>query len=100
MAKTFGLRDQHGFYRLIIALVIPLLAAAIQWILWSAFQPYVWFLFYPAVFFSSWVDGLRGGLAATALSAALAWFLFIPPQFTFTVQSPMTLAWIGMFVAM
>ena len=86
--------------RLVIAVLIPLAAFGLQWFFWAAIQPYVWFLFYPAVFFSSWVGGLRGGLAATGLSAGLVWFFFIPPQFSFAMQRPMSLVSIAMFMVM
>lgn len=66
--------------RLAIALLLPFLAAALQWQLWEPWiKPYVWFLFFPAAFFSAWLGGLVGGLAATTLSALLVWYLFIPP---------------------
>jgi PAS domain S-box-containing protein len=72
----------------------------LQWFFWTAIQPYVWFLFYPAVFFSSWVGGLRGGLLATALSAGLVWYFFIPVPFSFALETPMALVSIAMFVGM
>lgn len=39
--------------RLLGALLIPLAACALQWLLWNYIQPYVWFLFIPAAFFSA-----------------------------------------------
>jgi len=83
--------------RLTAAALIPLAALALQWYFWEAIQPYVWFLFYPAVFFSSWVGGLRGGLVATGLSTGLVWYCFIPPQFSFAVERPMSFVSIAMF---
>ena len=40
---------------------------------------YSYLLFYPAVFAAAWLAGLRGGLAASVLSAVLARYLFIQP---------------------
>src|ERR1035437_5278203 len=88
-AKTASLQNRRDACRLILAARIPLAASGVQWFFWAAIQPYVWFLFFPAVFFRSWLGGLRGGLVATALSTGLVWYFFIPPQFSFAVQSPM-----------
>jgi PAS domain S-box-containing protein len=86
--------------RLILAALFPLVACGLQLLFWSAIQPFVWFLFYPAVFFSSWVGGLSGGLVATVLSTVLVWYCFIPPQFSFAVQCPMTFLSIVTFMGM
>lgn len=56
--------NRQRTYRIIVAVLIPLVAAALQWIFFGAIQPYVWFLFFPAVFFSAWVGGLWGGLVS------------------------------------
>ncbi len=84
----------------VLALLPPLAALAIQWTFWSYIQPFSWFLFYPAVFFSSWIGGRSGGLAATILSTLLVVYFFIPPAFTFAVANPRTLASIGVFLGM
>lgn len=84
----------------ILALIPPLLAFALQWTFWSAFQPFVWFLFYPAVFFSAWIGGLIPGLISTIASALIVWWFFIPPQFSFSIGSPMMLVSIFMFCIM
>ena len=98
--KSTGIHSQGRNRRLIVAALIPLAACGLQFFFWTAIQPYVWFLFYPAVFFSSWVGGLRGGLAATVLSSGLVLYFFIPPQFSFAVQRPMSLVSIAMFTGM
>lgn len=85
---------------LLIAVLPPLVAGLVQWIFWGAIQPYAWFLFFPAVFISSWLGGLRLGLLSTVLSAALATWFFIPPQFSFVVETPMSLVSVGMFFLM
>jgi Domain of unknown function (DUF4118) len=80
------------FLRPILAALIPLAAFVLQWMFWPAIRPYVWFLFYPVVFFSSWVGGLPGGLAATSISTALVWWFFIPSIRSFAAEDPRTLA--------
>ena len=85
---------------LLVATLPPLIAGTLQWIFWGAIQPYVWFLFFPAVFISSWLGGLRPGLLSTVLSAALATWFFIPPQFSFAVDTPMSLFSVGVFCVM
>jgi len=87
-------------WRLLLAIFIPFLAFLAQWLFWSAIRPYSWFLFFPAVFFSSWVGGFYGGLAATVLSTALATFFFISPDPTVLARNPMSLISIGMFMGM
>ncbi|CAH0351448.1 PAS domain S-box protein [Aquabacterium sp. CECT 9606] len=74
-------------------LATPLVAATIQWAFWSAIQPIALLLFYPAVFAASWIGGGLAGLVATALSAALAWFVFMSAQNTSVVA-------IGVFFVM
>lgn len=85
---------------LIAAALIPLLAFTLQWLFWKSIQPYVWFLFYPAVFMSSWIGGMRAGLAATAFSALAVWWFFIPTRFSFVLERPTSLLAIGIFTCM
>ena len=98
--QTADINSRIEIRRLALAILIPLAAFGLQWFFWSAIQPYVWFLFFPAVFFSSWVCGLRGGLAATILSAGLVWYFFIPPQCSFALERPMSFFSVAMFVGM
>jgi PAS domain-containing protein len=42
--------------------------------------------FYPAVLVAALVGGFGPGIAATVLSLLMAWFLFIPPAFTFVLD--------------
>jgi len=87
--------------RLIVAVLLPFAACALQWLLWDAYiKPYVWFLFFPAAFFSAWLGGLRGGLAGTVVGALLVWYVFIPPRFDFALETLASGASIVMFVAM
>ncbi|MEH0167120.1 EAL domain-containing protein [Paucibacter sp. JuS9] len=78
----------------------PLLAVLLQWSLWSVIRPYVWFLFYPAVFVSSWFGGRVAGLHATALSALLVWYLFIPPELRFFKDAGAPVVPVLVFLAM
>ncbi len=82
---------------IVLAIAVPMLAAALQWALWDVIAPYAWFLFYPTVFITCLLTGLIGGILATLLSALLAWFIFIPPQWSLAVEQPSTLLSVGMF---
>lgn len=86
--------------RPLLAMMPPVAAFSLQWEFWSAIQPYAWFLFFPAVFISSWIGGLLPGLASTFISAAVVSWFFIPPQFTLTEKTSMSLISIGMFCIM
>lgn len=88
-------------HRLVSAIVLPLIACGLQSLLWDQWiKPYVWFLFFPASFFGAWCGGLYGGLGSTAVSAVLAWYVFIPPRYSFAVDSPAFLASVAMFILM
>jgi PAS domain S-box-containing protein len=59
--------------------------------------PYL--LFFPAIAFTAWYSGLGPGLLATALSGAVALFLYIPPFESFRVASPEALVSMALFLA-
>ncbi|MBI5593650.1 MAG: PAS domain S-box protein [Deltaproteobacteria bacterium] len=99
-AQPAEINIRTGPYRLLLAVLIPIIAFDLQWTFWAVISPYAWFLFFPAVFFSSWIGGLAGGMAATALSVSLVWFFFIPPQFSFTLEHPASIFSIGVFTGM
>lgn len=86
--------------RLALSILLPFVACATQWLLWDAFKPYVWFLFFPAAFFSAWIGGLAGGLAATVIGALLVWYVFIPPAFSFTLDNPASAFSMAVFIFM
>lgn len=74
--------------RLVLALLLPIAAGSLQWLLWENWiKPYVWFLFFPVAFFSAWLGGLAGGIGSTLISALLVWYVFIPPPLSFTLPS-------------
>ncbi|WP_239185920.1 PAS domain-containing sensor histidine kinase [Candidatus Nitrotoga sp. HW29] len=81
-----------------LAVLLPFVACAAQWFFWDILQPYVGFLFIPAIFLSAWVGGLIGGLAATAIGTTLAWYIFIPPTFAFTLDNPASIVSVVIFV--
>jgi K+-sensing histidine kinase KdpD len=72
-----------NYRSLAAAILIPLIAAGLQWLLWPYIQPFIWFLFYPAVFISSWIGGRWGGVVAALLSIGLAVYIFALPMFGF-----------------
>ena len=86
--------------RLVLAILLPFLGLALQWVLWPWIAPFVWFLFFPTVFFSARLGGLWGGLASTVLSAGMVWFFFIPPQLSWAMDNPSNLYSVGMFLVM
>ncbi len=86
--------------RLILTVLLPLAAFALQSLFWAAITPFAWFLFFPAVFLSSWIGGLPGGVVAMAISTVLAWWFFIPPEHSFALDETFTLGSIGLFVGM
>lgn len=94
--KTGG----NGALRLVLAIVLPVVACGIQWLLWERIGPFVWFLFFPTVFFSAWLGGMAGGLASTVISTALVWYFFIPPQLSWSVQNPNNLFSVALFIVM
>jgi PAS domain S-box-containing protein len=45
-------------------------------------------LYYPTVVLCAWYGGLRSGLLSTALAGLISWYLFIPPEKTFSISDP------------
>ncbi|OHX35595.1 hypothetical protein BJL95_15315 [Methylomonas sp. LWB] len=89
-----------GALRLVLAGLLPALAAGVQWSLWSIVSPYVWFLMFPAVFFSGWLGGWLSGLLATLLAIGLVWYIFIPPPFSFELAEPAQFVSMTLFLTM
>ena len=86
--------------KLLLSVLIPILAACIQWQFWSILAPKTWILFYPAVFFSSAIGGLLGGTVATCLAALFGVYFFIDPKFTWVVGEANNYASLCIFVSM
>jgi PAS domain S-box-containing protein len=73
-----GAGAQPSPLRFVLATALPPLGAfVIEWFYYTTSAR--WSLYYPAVFLSSLFGGLRSGVAATWLSAALVWWFFISP---------------------
>jgi PAS domain S-box-containing protein len=64
---------------------VPFLVCLLQLLLWPYVSPSRWFLFYPVILFAPWIGGMTGGVGATALSALLVWYFFLPPQQSWAV---------------
>jgi PAS domain S-box-containing protein len=86
--------------RLGLAISLPFVALALQWLLWAWLSPFVWFLFFPTVFFSARLGGLRGGLISTVLATALVWYFFIPPQLSWAIDKPSNFYSVALFLVM
>jgi PAS domain S-box-containing protein len=86
--------------RLIFSILLPFFACALQWVLWDYIKPYVWLLFFPAAYFSAWIGGRAGGIAATITSALLAWFVFMTPSFILATGSPASAFSVLIFIFM
>lgn len=86
--------------RLALSILLPFVACAVQWLLWDMLKPYVWFLFFPTAFFSAWIGGLAGGLAATVICMLLVWYIFMPPAFSFFLDNPASIFSIAVFLVM
>lgn len=88
-------------YRLLLALLLPFAACGLQLLLWDPWiKPYVWFLFFPAAFFAGWLGRLYGGVLNTLISAALVWYVFIPPRHSFVLDDPSSVFSVIVFVVM
>src|SRR5215471_1833259 len=85
---------QYGF-----AVVAVAIAAVLRFALAPVLGDGVAFiLFYPAVFLCAWYGGLWPGLLAAALSSLVAWFVFIPPFFSFALPDPANAAQLTVFI--
>ncbi|WP_224984906.1 PAS domain S-box protein [Geomonas agri] len=86
--------------KVLLALLLPFLACALQLLLWNYLQPFAYLLFYPAVYLSSRLGGKRAAVAATVISALLIIYVFIPPPFSLLLYQPSHLASVLVFVVM
>lgn len=86
--------------RTAVALLLPFVTTAVQWLLWDAIRPFAWFLYFPTVFISSWLGSFRTGIIAAVVSALLAKYFFMPPYFSLSIESPMQLVNMLMFIGM
>jgi PAS domain S-box-containing protein len=66
----------------------PLLVFVLQSLIWSTIRPFAWFLFIPAILASAWLGGVLSGVVSSALSTALVWWAFLPPERTIVKGQP------------
>lgn len=70
-----------------VALALVVLAIFIRWVVGEAVGAHIPFItFYPAIIVAALVGGLWPGVLATVLSTVAAWYLFIPPFHSFTLD--------------
>ena len=86
-------------HRLALSVGLPLCASLLQWLAWDYLEPYAWFLFYPTVFLVAFSAGQWAGIFSTLLSAALAWYVFIPVRWSFEIETTDALVAVAGFVA-
>ncbi|WP_224959519.1 PAS domain S-box protein [Geomonas subterranea] len=86
--------------KVVLALLLPFLACAVQLLLWDFLQPFAYLLFYPAAYISSRLGGKRAGIAATVISALLIVYFFIPPRFSLLLPGGSHFASVMVFVVM
>ena len=55
-------------------------------------------LYFPTIVLCAWFGGLGAGLLSTALSGLIAWYVFIPPKYSFTVSDPTAPAQLTVFL--
>jgi PAS domain S-box-containing protein len=81
---------------------VAMLAIAAAMLLRWALQPLLgvsapFILFYPAVMVAGWYGGLGPGLLASGLAALLARYFFIPPLFSWALESETQVIVLGLF---
>ena len=65
---------------MLFAVLPPAIAHAERMVLGELLEPFSWYLFVPAVFLSAWIGGLWMGIATSAVTTILIWWLFVPPE--------------------
>jgi PAS domain S-box-containing protein len=93
---TLGSPARYG-----LAIALIAFAAALRVGLnpvWGVGLPYI--TFYPAVMLAAWLGGLGPGLLATAFSALLADYFWIPPALTFAIGDRADMLGLVVFVTM
>jgi PAS domain S-box-containing protein len=86
--------------RYLLALLPPSVALLLRWLLSDFVEPHVWFLFYPTLFMSFWIGGVRPGLVATAITAVVISWFFVPPRHSLAVDDPWELLPTSVFLLM
>jgi PAS domain S-box-containing protein len=76
------------------ALAFGLNLALLPWVGPNTFPPFL-----AAVMVATWFGGLAPGLVATAASALLTWYVFLPPAFSLAIESASTAVRLGLYLA-
>jgi PAS domain S-box-containing protein len=84
LSSNFSKIAQYAFAVLVVILA-SLLREFVTPIL-SERVPFI--LFYPTVVLAAWFGGLGPGLLATVLSGFIAWYVFMPPAYSFALSDP------------
>ena len=74
--------------RLSFAVLIALGTFVLQWAIWDYIDPFAWLLYYPAVIIAALLVGFAGGIVTSLLSCFLTYYAFIPPRFSFALETP------------
>lgn len=86
----------HPVFRYGLAIGLPLLSMLVELALWRYLSPTYFILFYPSVMLTALLAGFGPALLATAISAGLANFVFMPPEGGLTV-TPSGVAQVALF---
>jgi two-component system, sensor histidine kinase and response regulator len=86
--------------KLFTSIIIPILAALLQWELWTILAPKTWIFLYPAVFFSASIGRLLGGLIGTCVATMVGVYVFIQPQFAWTISDSNQILSVVIFISM
>src|SRR5437773_9966253 len=81
---NFSRRVRYAF-AILAVIIASLLREALAPILGRG-VPFI--LFYPTVALAAWFGGFWPGISSTALGGFIAWYVFIPPEFSFMVSEP------------
>jgi PAS domain S-box-containing protein len=82
-------REPSTVARYALVVVVLALATALRFALIPVLGfavPFI--LFFPAVVVCAWFGGLRSGILSTAGGGLIAWYVFIPPQYSFRASDP------------
>jgi diguanylate cyclase (GGDEF)-like protein/PAS domain S-box-containing protein len=77
-----------GAGRILVAVVIVAAFYGLGELNWRFIQPHLFLPFLPAIILALRLGGVTAGVAATILSAAVVWYAFLPPRYSFRVDSP------------
>lgn len=85
--------------RYAFAVLVVILAFFLRLALARILGPGVPFiLFFPTVALAAWFGGFWPGLLSAALGGVLAWYVFMPPEFSFMLGEPTAVGQLAVFV--